>query len=576
LLACALLALACIESSRPALDPAPREPQVEQSTAAPDSALVHAALAGDARALAYEAQRELDAEPDSKPAPAPIIRAALGSAEPPARIFGLVLDSRSEPIRGARVAIASLEGDWRAGRLVPEIELEGVRVQGYITSTDAAGQFSIEAPIPTSAGIEVRVEDGPARAISQRRFGGAPESEPFVAGDNDLGVCVLHDAAHVQGRVLAASGEAIEGARVLCRSSSWQIDGRTQSGADGSFGLGPVVLGEHTLSAWAADFEPTERVLVIDHQARPVNLELVLQPIASGPTRKLVKGIVVDGAARPVPDCALLAYSGSGCVVYTWEITSDGHGRFEVEFADPREGWIGLDRDAADWIGREHAERGTLDEEVRLVLDRPSHVDLRVLDACTGVPIARSWLELCREGGSQGHRTAPISFRAAPDGLTRIRIDPQAPWIRCAAPGYAPYEGPIALDAADPTRGTVRLKRGGEVRGRVLGAAYPIVRLVGLSFPTSSSSLQDEDESWSLAGSFPSSFLGRMHTRVAAADGSFAFEDLATGSYELTIYPSPIELQTMRRFDLRAGELLDLGALPIQDPEDVHSGSKSR
>lgn len=565
-IACALLALACIEDSRPALDPAPREPKPEASASPASTALAMDAAHPEDGRLERNARSELELA--TAVAPRPSARVAPGSAEPPARLLGLVLDSRSEPIRGARVTLASSEGAWREGVFVPEIELGGRRLQGYVTTTDAAGRFAIDAPIPTSHCIELRAEDGPTRTVSQRRFGVARgcEPEPILAGDNDLGVYALHDAARVRGRVLAASGESVEGAVVLCMSD-WQFGGRTESAADGSFELDPVLLGMHTLSAWASGFERFERVLVLDEDSWRNSLDLVLTPKPAESTRKLVKGIVVDPEDRPVPDCIVFATTSGGCSFVSHSVSSDEHGRFEFDFADPRDSSIGLDPGTGDWIGRLHAERGTLDDEVRLVLRRPSHLSVRVVDAGSGMPIERTWIELCHEGGSQGHRIEPLEFGTAANGLTRVRTDPGAPWIRCAAPGYAPYEGPIALDSADPTLATVRLKRGARVHGRIIAGAHATLRLVGIAFPRGASSLQDEDESQLSHGAIESSFLGRMQTRVATAGGEFEFNELASGAYRLTIHPSQRERLTTTEFVVHAGRELDLGPLQLDLPE---------
>ncbi|MEM7518695.1 MAG: carboxypeptidase-like regulatory domain-containing protein [Planctomycetota bacterium] len=116
--------------------------------------------------------------------------------------------------------------------------------------SDASGSFVIEAPLPSSDWITLRVTPDEFHGEAGRNFGRAGgRDEPYLLeGDNDLGVLTLTDAGAFEGVVLDEDGNPVEGVRVSVSNSfpgGYVVAASTQ--ADGTYRVGHVPAGRYDI-----------------------------------------------------------------------------------------------------------------------------------------------------------------------------------------------------------------------------------------------------------------------------------------------------------------------------------------
>jgi hypothetical protein len=472
--------------------------------------------------------------------------------EPPARLRGRVFDERWFPLHGARVSVCSIDLPWRAGTKVSTIEHEGALREGFRVRTDQHGAFEILAPAPTSHRLQLRIECGDERTISRRDY---DEDFVFVAGDNHLGQFALQDAGVLRGRVRSTSGEPIAGAVIA--SLSWHGSPKPSSGADGRFHFPSMPIGEHSICISANGFDAAQRLVDLRARTPSVPLEIALAPTPprlDAPLSVRVEGIVVDAQGVPVPRVILYVNHGRG----TWTTSTDGDGRFNLDFPGARHARIGFAEHAWQWTGETDLLATAPGQLVRLVLQpnsRARFIELRetlellVIDARTGAPIPRysAVLRAAKQRGASdevdGVAEALAQLLDAPGGLREFVLRPEHESIRCAAPGYAPHDVLIRYDEPGSWRQTLRLSGESRVRGRVAFAAYPTVRLV-----------RARDSS-------------RVHTALGEADGSFEIDGLAAGTYTLLVAAPQREPQRIDDIELAVEQTLELGEIRPEVPE---------
>jgi protocatechuate 3,4-dioxygenase beta subunit len=473
-------------------------------------------------------------------------------SEPPARIHGRVLDERGLPLVGARVALAAMDGAWREGVAVAHIEHAGERREGFATLTASDGSFSIEAPAPSSSWIELRVEAGFALLVERRTFGGSRSgpTELIVAGDNSLGELVPRAAGWIRGRVVDPYGDPVIGAELSLEDNERPAP-TTRTDAQGRYAFLSVRPGGHLVRATrpgrGKDFE---RVKAKAGREAVVDLRLSPAPY--------VRGTVVDPSGTPLAGVTLYGMYTTMCMVGDRTITrTRADGSFEMQTFGPIDS-VGFE----PYVGTEVVEPAG---DLRLVLSSSTRVRLRALDARTGSAIERYAARAVIPTAWRYEEFSPqISWRDAADGISELQLDPAHSWLECAAPGYAPYEGPLQFDTPDRTSATVRLHPGARVRGRWPARAHPSVRLVGLRFPREAGDGSPAPSSATPPRSFPCaplSFLGKPRTVIGSADGSFEFDSLAAGWYELRAQAEGESPRVIEGFWLGNAETLELGDL---------------
>ena len=189
-------------------------------------------------------------------------------------------------------------------------------------------------------------------------------------------------------------------------------------------------------------------------------------------------------------------------------------------------------------FGSPRVAEGTTD--LRLVLRRAPSITLRVLDAETDERILRFGARIqvialrARTTPEERH---PSRVEDHPDGecvLTR----PEGKLIALVqAPGYSPAAIELPEEHSPGAVHVIRLERGSSLSGRVLhdGAPASKARLV------LERAMREHPSSTPNSNGFPrpedydlSPFVGRERELTTKEDGSFRFEDLAAGTYDLT------------------------------------------
>jgi len=194
------------------------------------------------------------------PSPARIA-AALCGTRPPAdssgAIVAVVLDADdATPVAGAKLVVtwSELVVEGRPGlrlerrRLVADAGSDGlVRLCGVPSGPDVMA--SVEAPGRRSGIVEARV---PARGLVRRDFLVSRPTPAATAGRDSGGRPALAGEARLRGVVRTLSGRAVQDATVLVWGTA--VSGRT--GADGTFAMGGLPAGTHSLEVRALGYAP--------------------------------------------------------------------------------------------------------------------------------------------------------------------------------------------------------------------------------------------------------------------------------------------------------------------------------
>jgi protocatechuate 3,4-dioxygenase beta subunit len=500
--------------------------------------------------------------------PAPDAAPAL--PVPIARVHGRVLDDRGRPLPTAQVGLHSASNSpWREDLATPKFQWSGRTRSGYTATPDTDGRFALEVPVPTSDWVILLVEADQLHGTHRRNFGiaGGRNQPPLVAGDNALGDIVLPEAACLQGRIVDESGRPVKSAEALIGSHTTSSAAHAKSGDDGAFRIERAPPGRWL--AWAErDGYLTSKTRDVELSAGQTldGIELVLQPAPS------IEGIVVDENSTPLPSVRVWAWpvgSGKGAGA-----TSGADGRFTLYLPQNESYRMDFGHTGYDAYGGEGTtavfKPGSRD--VRLVLRRALRFEFRVVDAETNAPITRFGLATANAPAanrSSSEDRAPTRLSDSPDGRREVAADPARHWIRCEAPGRAPYEGPIEPDEPNGSRQTLRLERGGSVRGRVACAESPSLRLQRQAIRIDPTQPEVPEQQIWFSSNYRydlSEFFGRVRDSVGAADGSFEFGGLASGTYRLDVLCAGKAPTRYEHLAIVAGQVLELGVLEPDAP----------
>ena len=486
---------------------------------------------------------------------------------PTARVFGRVVEVEGLPLAEMGVDMHTVGGPWVGDELHPD-ELP----DRYETTTGTDGRFELVVPVPTSDWISLMVRPDDFHGRAGRNFGlaGGRNEDPVRAGDNDLGDFVLVNAGAIDGRILAADGAPLEGATArLDGSSPGGYSARGKSGADGGYRIAHVPAGVYDVEALAEGFVTAKRaaVTVRDGQAT-AGVDLMLSPASS------IAGRVVDEAGAPLKGVRLWGWpesSGQGAGGHSRE---DGGFRIYLPQDEPYTLRATLLEYEKHDPGRGVLHRpGT--EDIEIVL-RKRVVTTYVVCGPSGVPVERFGLKIIEvrtPGGgtksSSAHRE-PAELEDHPGGEVELAGDPELHDYTIVAPGFAPRRDRVAFDVVTERRQTIVLRPGATLRGQFVLDGKPVesptLRLDADRFPIDPT-LDDEDDWFSSNWKTDlDEFAGRLRFGMGAADGTFEVEDLAAGTYELTLTASGVAPLLVERVKLREGETLDLGTLAASAP----------
>ncbi|HEX3764655.1 MAG TPA: carboxypeptidase regulatory-like domain-containing protein [Kofleriaceae bacterium] len=213
-------------------------------------------------------------------------------------ITGTVVDVDGSPVANATVAIAG---------------------GGPTTTTGADGSFKLPGVAATNVMVEITADGFTAKQVPVLGAATALElqvvivrpapAEPAPAETRLVGG-VVSDPAHAP----------VAGATVTVHGTSLQV----VTGADGSFALPGVSLGEVTLDVTAPNQPATTIAVPADKPVVAVTMGASAQ--AAAPTTRTIKGKVIDPTTKePIP-AAQIEAAGTGAVVF-----SDADGSFILE-----------------------------------------------------------------------------------------------------------------------------------------------------------------------------------------------------------------------------------------------------
>ena len=218
-----------------------------------------------------------------------------------ARLAGLVVDDRGEPVSGARVTVS------RDGEALPPWEVR----------TDEEGRFEVDTLHPGEHAVRV---SSPGHG-SIARSGVSP-------GGRELRI-TMERVGSVAGRVVDPEGEPRAGATVVIAGSGLWPARRTETDEEGRFRWPDVPPGVYELRAHAGDLvaEPRRGL-----EVEPDTRAFVTFTLTHGQT---LTGSVIDTDTEEPIDGAQITVAAEALDVAPRAATSDPDGRFAVRGLRP-------------------------------------------------------------------------------------------------------------------------------------------------------------------------------------------------------------------------------------------------
>lgn len=367
---------------------------------------------------------------------------------PGAVVAGAVRDRGGRPVAGASVWLEEDRGGAPPG-------LRRVLRGEPAATTGEDGRFRV-----------ADLEPGRRIHLAARKEGFVPAMVRGVEAPTREPVSlVLDPASRVSGLVVTGEGQPVAGAQVELagaepppgvagvprRSSDDSRSAVTE--ADGRFTLDEVAPGAFEVRATAEGYQPAKPVALEVVSGKPVEgVRLVLAPGAT------LEGLITDRGGHPVPGTRVTAGPSAAM--------ADADGRYRATGIPPGPRTVEVRHPAYNRLSRRlEIEPGTQQQD--FVLDGGRSVAGRVVDEA-GEAVAEARLQLqLREArdlrdytvlaGAKGR----FRFSAVADGVYELRAERE---------GYAPAEIPgVKVDGQPVEDLTVVLRRGGTIRGRLLG-----------------------------------------------------------------------------------------------------------
>lgn len=469
---------------------------------------------------------------------------------------GRIVDAHQAPIAGATVAAfarprldpVSAAARARRGERTPPI------AQG---TTAADGAFALPLPLPTDAPrLELHIL---ADGHGDRTHHAVPPAPGEWA---DLGDLAVADGLAVTGVVRDRDTElGLPGATVvvmLPAHDGLTVPGRergrtTLTTADGSYRLDGLRAGLFAIAATAPGHARVELAQQHALADEPNEIDFALPP------GRQLAGVVVDERG-----------AGIAAAHVTTAVTADG-GEQRRAATCAADGAFAIDdlaigpttvRAAATGFDDTVLEPAAVgDGPVRLVLRAQGRIHLRALGA-DGLPRSRFTATARGAGAAPGRALARVGpIVATPellrDGALTIAGLAAGEWIvEVEAEGHAKtLSEPASVQNGRATAVEVQLRVGGGLRGRVLDSAgRPLPRASVHAEPPTTV----EGELGAAFGALQASPLSRKAT-LTAVDGSFAFANLAAGTYRVRVQHPRWAPRRVEDIAVADGATLDLG-----------------
>lgn len=430
-----------------------------------------------------------------------------------APVSGLVVDEAGAAIAGARVAARDVSLPW---------DLPDSR---DLATTDGKGRFTIEA-----------VAAGTYRFTASHGEHAPGSSQPVtVDGSSRVDDVRIALAAGgiAAGRVVDAAGAPVPWATVRIGAGRGAM--RTQevatrqvvAGAQGQFEV--KGLARAALMAIALSDQASSQAVAFDLAAAREKRDLVLTLDVNGS----IAGVVVDGAGEPVPEAQVAGYPDffAGEVGDDFALrgpatdSTDGGGRFVLRGLPkgsyrlfPSRSGLGQNP-----FAREGVKARTGDAEVRLVLQADGGIKGKVVFDDGSAPalftVSTGYLAGVPVAGGDGSFELPA-------------VAPGTHDLAIRGPDFAEtfVRGVEVVSGQVKDVGSVRVKRGRNVTGRVLG---PDGRAVAGATVVLGKQLFGDGKS--LASAQLAGFEDRMGVRRTTSDGEGRYALRGIGDKELII-----------------------------------------
>ncbi|MEE8524893.1 MAG: carboxypeptidase regulatory-like domain-containing protein, partial [Thermoanaerobaculia bacterium] len=254
-----------------------------------------------------------------------------------AKIRGVVVDTRGEPVAKALVSVVHEDTDGGSGSSGRGCDSEG----RFELEADASGRLKITASAPGFRSTDLGLEIAPGEVVDDLRL-------------------VLSLGAVVDGRILGPGGDPIAGADVSFFQLHFRYRSRERivSDAEGRFRLEGLDVGPLVLRVWAEGFPRQSRQLEVQPGANPVEIRFE--------TTHQIHGRVVDEAWSPVGGASVHA-------------SNQDHGSAAMTGADGTFTVEGLpDGSYRLSAGKEGFARSELDREVEIAGGPVFGVEIRL------------------------------------------------------------------------------------------------------------------------------------------------------------------------------------------------------
>ncbi|HYO12902.1 MAG TPA: carboxypeptidase regulatory-like domain-containing protein [Thermoanaerobaculia bacterium] len=428
--------------------------------------------------------------------------------------FGRVVDTREQPVAGARVSLRRAAGAEDGFEIMIGSADAG---PGHEGTTDATGRFEIG-----------RLPAGRFDLMAQAE-GFAPMVVPGVAVEGkaaarvDLGTVVLPPGMKVEGTVVDPQGQPLEGVRVAVQPTDF-LSMRTfslreepsKTGPDGRFAISGLREGQRIdIKAWREGYLQGAAV-ALDIPA-PGPVRIVLEPGAR------VAGRVVTEDGKPIANVGVYASGEEGGLgmgrLRRGAARTDETGRFELDGLEP--GKLVLRAVAAGYLGAEarvEAVAGAETPDVRIVLRMGAVVTGRVLGP-DGAPVPGADVRVIQTSREETVY-ALAAGGARTDGEGNYRLAGIEEGRRSIAASHDDFQRAVKdLDVrAGENRLDLQLGRGHPVTGRVVDAA---------GRPVADARVVLSTRGFGHGGEGP-------QEAASSADGSFRFPSVASGTYVLS------------------------------------------
>jgi peroxiredoxin len=360
-------------------------------------------------------------------------------------------------------------------------------------------------------------------------------------------VMMMGHGATVSGLIVDSNGKPVADA-VITRNHEWRNAAAVlQTDSDGRFKIPNLLPGDMALTIQARGLEPQTIDLAVSNSMPELKIEM--QP------GKILKGRVLDETGKPVAGAGVqMDRENLEPLEFDWSATTDSQGRFQWDSA-PSGGHPYLIT-ADGYNLRCEPDLVADGSEKTITIRKPNgktDVDGKVTDAATHAPLDKFTLTvyLTTDQGTT-HAEKEVS---SPAGDYLVEVDPKVTSfsLEFRRPGYLP----VTTEAKSPGDGDQRedipLEKGvlSTVAGRFTIPGYKeqinwqagqAIVLTATPPEPDIPNTGDEAAKEKWMSRFLKSAAGKAwqrarHTFTAAAkqDGSFVFDDVPPGNYELRV-----------------------------------------